>query len=394
MDKGEAKEILEQLRAYTIQVSKFLGVEPIQSGKNSYGPFADGQPTGAITHYTASNMAVTRNRPYGRLPVLLNRFAPGGTQKVGVHFIVWDEKVERFNEFRDRFDLLKDMPGEVFFMGDTEAYWHAGWFNKISYGVEIRNLGNIIKDGRGRFFWRNGAKYFGRDPIKVGFRRKGKAYRRSFWEPYTWQQMAATLWVHRLMASIYPIRPERFLGHSHVSSTRIDPGLHFPIHEMREYSLDKVKRNIPINKVPWLSEFEDDPYIYDRIDLPPEWGQLSESALNKGLYRHDWDGRPEEFQLEENVVDFGEFIKIASGPTEPDAQAWEDLRSLGYFPGVDAYSDEYKETVRIFQSRWKKRRPSGRGFFQTMKATGELCEDTKNLIKRYICMMDIIQTMV
>lgn len=378
MDAEEARATLAELRSYTIDVSKLLGVKPVQNGKNSYGKFAEGQPTGAITHYTASNMAVTKKRPYGRLPVLLNRFAPGGTQKVGVHFIVWDQKVDRFNELRARYKLLGRMPGEAFFMGDDEAFWHAGWFNKMSYGIEIRNLGKLLRDSKGRFFWKSGVKYFGRDPIKVGD---------SWWEPYTWEQMAATLWIHRLMSAIYPIRPERFLGHIHVSSTRIDPGLHFPIHEMRAYGLhglDGDKSETPLREIPFLTEFKDDPDIYDREDLPPEWEGVSEDALHAGMYRHDWDGVPDELQ------DDGEFH--GNPPLIRDAKeavrAWYDLQQLGYAPGDKPESAEFAETVRIFQARWKKRK--GRRWVQELKITGQLNDETLDKLDQMKRMIDVM----
>ena len=167
MQEDKARETLDQLRSYTAAVSRFLGIRTAQCGKNSNGPYKDGQPTGAITHYTASNMAVSKTRPFGRLPTLLNRFAPGGTQKVGVQFIVWDRKEKRLEEIRDRYPLLKDVPGEVFFMGH-EAFWHAGWFNNISYGVEIRNIGRLLRDKKGRFYWHKGVRYYGRTPISIG----------------------------------------------------------------------------------------------------------------------------------------------------------------------------------------------------------------------------------
>lgn len=354
MDASKVRETLDQLRGYTVEVTKFMGIRPVQNGRNSNGPFKKDQPSGAITHYTASNMAVTKGRPFGRLPTMLSRFAPGSSQRVGVHFIVWDQLEKRLNEIRERYPLLKEIPGEVFFMGDTESFWHAGWFNNISYGVEIRNIGRLLKDKKGRFFWNNGVRYHGRTPIAVG---------NSWWEPYTWQQMAATLWIHRAMSTLYPIRPERFLGHMHVSSTRIDPGVHFPIHEMREYALNR--KDVPIKKVPFLAEFSGDPDIGNREDLHLDWPRISEASLHKGLYRHDWDGVPEEFDAES-----GE-LKGADHIPEPDSaqeRAWFNLRQLGYHVGYGPASKEFIETVKLFQARWKKR--NGRLWVQEMRPTG------------------------
>lgn len=352
MEKEQALDVLNQLSQYTKAICKFVGVAYSQSGKNNYGPFLGERPFGAINHYTASNAAVSKQKPYGRIPVMLERFARGGKQGVGVHFIVWDNLIPRFAEIRDRYPLIKDIPSEIFFMGDDLTFWHAGWVNKWCYGVEIRNCGQLVHKN-GVYFWENGQnRYESRTPIKVG---------NSWWEPYTRAQMKSTLLVHRLMAAVHPIRPEWFLGHVHVTNTRIDPGPHFPIHEMREYSLDK--QDVPMNDIPFIKEFSDD-------GMDREETLVSEESLHKGLYRNDWDG------VEKNFNPDSEPLEVGSD-NATIIRAKRLLTSLGYSPGEinNNVTLRFQDTIRAFQGRWKVRN-SKMAFVNELKITGQLDEVT------------------
>ena len=280
-----------------------------------------------------------------------NRFARGAKQGVGVHFIVWDNLVPRFKKIQDKYYLLKDMPTEIAFMGDDLTFFHAGSANKWSYGIEIRNVGKVLKSSSGQFFWNRGKnRYHGREPIKVGA---------SYWEPYTKAQMKGVLWVNRLMAAVHPIRPERFLGHTHVSSTRIDPGPHFPIHAMREYSV--LKSNIPMNDVPFLKEFSEDPDCPLRED-----SGYSETELHAGLFRYDWDGRPDDWNEDPSTA--------PDLPDKADRNNYQSiLKSLGYYVTPETLPD----TVALFRSRWKERNHKGRGFRNMLPSAGGM--DTKAL---------------
>jgi hypothetical protein len=269
------------------------------------------------------------------------RFARGGKQGVGIHFIVWDCLIPRLKEIQDRYPELSDMPTEIAFMGDDLAFWHAGFANRWAYGVEIRNIGKVLSDSKGNLFWgKDGtARYYGRTPIKIG---------NSLWEPFTKAQMTGVLWLNRIMSSLHTIRPERFLGHVHVSNTRIDPGPHFPIHEMRQYSTLDI--DVPLEDVKFLKEFQDDNDVMNR-DEP----MISEDGYNAGLYRHDWDGVPTDW-------DGGD-----PPTTVQVGKSYEDVfRSLGYYVSSQTISD----TVAIFRGRWKERVPNGKGFRNMLSSAG------------------------
>lgn len=362
----EARETLKQLHAYTVDVQKFLGIDPIGGAKNYNGVFTGLAPNGFVFHYTASNRAQTKKRKYGRLPVLLERFKPGSSQNVGVPFIVWDEPFERFKDMKHKYPLIRDVPAEVFFMGDDLSFWHAGFANDWALGVEIRNVGQIQRKSDGVFYWNRGQhRYRGRPPIKIG---------QGHWEPYTKSQMVGALWVLRLSHSVHNLRKVRVLGHEQVSSTRIDPGLHFPIHEMRQYAMNSGCCGIPLLDVSFLNEFDDRGVDYDEEFI-------SEESLHQGLYRHDWDGVPDDIGVE-TVYDFTkehvEDVYHDDYDQNIVMQAKRDLRSCGYYIGEDIHGGQNKafiESIRLFQQRWKVRMPNRR-HRQELKTTGILDKPT------------------
>jgi hypothetical protein len=387
MDAAACREALIQMQEYTEDVSKFLGVDPVGKSKNSYGPFADNQPTGAVNHYTASNRAVGPKRPYGRLPVIMERFKPNGSQGVGVQFVVWDDVVPRFDEMRRRYPLISSVPSEMLCFGFDEAYWQAGWANRWSYGIEIRNIGKLQRQSGGAFYWNGGqVRYRSRTPIRVG---------NSYWEPYTWSQMVGALWIHRLMATIYDIQPERFIGHVHLTSTRIDPGPHFPIHEMREFAL--FKQDWPLLQAPFLQEFARRRDDGGEAIAAPDDPLVSEDSLHKGLYRHDWDGEPgenDDFDPVPMVRRPGAVESAQSLLDNKDDVLWakRQLRSVGYYIGdLDGYPNAaFLESLRIFQARWKKGKKGKPNMVQAMDVTGTLDKKTVKLIQQFVKQQDVL----
>jgi hypothetical protein len=338
MDYQQAKQVKDQLYLYTQDIYKHLGVKFQQSSKNSYGKFASNMPCGAIMHYTASNSSYDPvKRPYDRLPILLPRFARGSGQGVGVQFIILDKLIPRFEQYRSKYPMLNDMKAEVIFLGDDLTFWHAGWANSWAYGIEFRNIGRIQKKDDD-YFWNDGKlSYVGRTPIKVGS---------GYWEPYTRAQMATGLWVNRVMCACHPILPHRFLMHTHVSNTRIDAGPHFPIHEMRSYSLEPGKVEVELDQVPFLQEFQDD----QEDSLKRSDFHVSEKSLHKGLYRHDWDGVPE---WANGYPLLGpKDTEDALGSTATRENYIRQLRSVGYYADDTCLND----VVAVFRSRWKERK--------------------------------------
>ncbi len=346
MDPKEARETKRQLIELTRSFYTKLGYQYDCGGPHNYK--GEMRPIGAVNHFTASAMNLTEKNPYGRLRVLMPSFALNhkNARKVGVQAIVWDRMEPTYIELRNKFDLLRGLPTVLLYYGkdsDKElAMAHAGWVNPQLYGVEIRNIGRLKSATR----WEHGV-YNGRPAIRVG---------NSWWEPFTWEQMAGTLWFHRLMVSLYPeMKPQNFLGHTHVSDMRIDPGLHFPMHEMRQASFDQ---SIPLIDVPFLKEFT--PCGEQPIDEEDDPG-VSEISEDEGLYEEDWDGRGEEAR------------PAVSPPTGDDIHL---LRELGL------YTDEgVKEVTAWFIGRWTVSQNGKR--VRRFRGRTELDFETKKLLRQY-----------
>lgn len=326
-------DVLDDLRAYTIDISKLLGIDPVGKWRNSYGPYAEGAPSGAITHYTASNQAVGPKRPYGRLPILLERFKPRGRQGVGVQFVVWDGLIPRFKDIRARYPSLSAFECEVFFFG-LETFWHAGWANSWSYGIEIRNCGYLLKSSGGSFLWGDN-RYVGRDPAHVG---------ESWWEPFTVEQLRAAVQIHRIMAKRFHILPSRFLGHFHITSSRRDPGPMCSIETLRRYAL--MEPDVPLNtivfpdaiydaKVNENDLFPDDIVRRDRMDA------TASANASKVLLQ--------------SQADIDKAMTSLSATPARILEAKLLLHNLGYYVGDPTTSDpneSFLESLRIFEARW------------------------------------------
>jgi N-acetyl-anhydromuramyl-L-alanine amidase AmpD len=286
--------------------------------------------------------------------------------------VVWDSPLLRLTQLKKRFPLIQDIPAEVFFFGDENALWHAGSANRWSIGIEIRNCGEIHKTKTGYYWGRGRYRYRGRPPLITNSR---------FWEPYTREQMVGTLWISRLLAAVHPMEAHRFLGHTLVSSTRVDPGPHFPIHEMRSAVFDTP--DIPLLEVPFLKEFR----LVQEGDQPQDDSPVSEHSLHLGLYRHDWDG---EFSKEDIALDKKVLADQIKDPGDPKLIPYvkKALRRLGYYPGKtddDQMTDEFAETVLLFQGRWKKRVlvRGRRRWRQAVPVNGKIDQDLVDLITKF-----------
>lgn len=369
MDTDLARETLDQLESYTGDVLKFLDLRN-ENKRNHSGYFQEGFPNGVICHYTGSNRAVTGTRPWGRLPTLLSRLRPGSSQGVGAHFVVWDEVEPRLVSFRQRYPLLQEVPAEVFFFGGKLRLWHAGAANSWSLGIEVRNCGELLRDKAGFLYWNRGrTRYRGEPPVEYG----GK-----LWEPFTWSQMVAVLWVSRLVAAAYPIVPRRFLGHVHVSSTRTDPGPHFPLAALREAVF--FTPELPLLEAPFLKSF-----TVSRLSSGSEEDLVAEEQVQEGLYRDSRDG--------DAVVDGGESQlgeEKSVSPSEEDLilAIKHKLRSFGYYTGrVDSpfFDQDLRDTLCLFQSRWKvlNSNVKSRRWQAEVKATGKIDEWTLKKLDQF-----------
>ena len=361
----QAQKFFDQLVAYTQECAEKLKIPFDAKGRRNYRSWDAGYPTGHCTHFTASNDAVTKSRPMGRVPVLFRRFARRSGSP-GVHLITWDNFLPQFDEIRAKYDVFEHLDCDVWCWGLDVAFYHGNDLNGFCVGNELRNLGRVIKWGDGDWGWGRKGKnsYAGRDPIKI--RNMG------FYEPFTRAQIEAVIVTNRWLKSLYPMEPSRFLGHLAVTSNRTDPFPHFPLQLVREAVFFDDR---PLSQMDWLMAYQndqedfferDDEYIEDLmesdeddnvdndVDLLDLWSRKSISDVEfeeEGVYGED------------GVVTVGDVV-----------EAKKALYHLGYYPFAwgPAFTagdtDEYKWTIEMFQNRWVKKK--GKKVIRYVKDTG------------------------
>ena len=361
----QAQKFFDQLVAYTQECAEKLKIPFDAKGRRNYRSWDAGYPTGHCTHFTASNDAVTKSRPMGRVPVLFRRFARRSGSP-GVHLITWDNFLPQFDEIRAKYDVFEHLDCDVWCWGLDVAFYHGNDLNGFCVGNELRNLGRVIKRGDGDWGWGRKGKnsYAGRDPIKI--RNMG------FYEPFTRAQIEAVIVTNRWLKSLYPMEPSRFLGHLAVTSNRTDPFPHFPLQLVREAVFFDDR---PLSQMDWLMAYQndqedfferDDEYIEDLmesdeddnvdndVDLLDLWSRKSISDVEfeeEGVYGED------------GVVTVGDVV-----------EAKKALYHLGYYPFAwgPAFTagdtDEYKWTIEMFQNRWVKKK--GKKVIRYVKDTG------------------------
>ena len=355
-------EYFRQLSDFTKDVYDFLDIPMnAKKRKNWRNWDNDSGPEGFLYHYTASNAAVTNDRPLGRIPYMLERFAINSGSP-GVHFIVWDCKMPQFEEIRAKYPVFEILDADIFFYGLERAYYHGNSANGFAVGMEIRNVGKL-KKVNGKFFWHGGkAPYVGRPPVNV----------RGVWcEPYTLPQVKAAILMLRWLRNIYEIKPHKVLGHLHITSNRTDPMPHFPLAMIRKACFQD--RNVPLDSdhFKWFDEFElqEDRGFFFRYD---DWLEklITEDVDEESLFARE-DRPPMGFDDADGI--YGNDGIVSAGDLE---EAMNALEQIGYYPSGS--QEDITWTVKQFQNRWVKKK--GNRWVNTMKITGEVDKATiKNL---------------
>lgn len=115
--------------------------------------------------------------------------------------------------------------------------WHAGKshygdlinLNKFSIGIELDNAGKLTKEKDQYVSW------FGKiySPDEVYIHNPGSD--ETYWHKYTVEQLHALVEICKSLRDEYHIKT--ILGHSDITSRKIDPGPAFPMQEIRELVL-------------------------------------------------------------------------------------------------------------------------------------------------------------
>ena len=182
-----------------------------QLSPNMGDPFADGEPSAIVLHYTGG---ASRKSSVNHL------CQP--TTKASAHLVVGrDEHISQLVPF-------------------NVVAWHAGrsryqgreGYNRLSIGIEIDNPGPLEKRG-GQYFTAFNRECPAEEVVEAIHRNDTSA---SLWHRYTdWQVEAVTAICLALMET-YPIR--EILGHEEIASSRKrDPGPAFPLDALRQMLL-------------------------------------------------------------------------------------------------------------------------------------------------------------
>lgn len=257
--------LFDDLKTFTIDACALLKC-PFDAGKypNHYGPYAVGEPSGHVMHYTASpDSGITRVRS------LMTRFAINSspTRKKanpGIHFIVFDRLHPELAPVRAKYPQLYGPNGvfktDVLHYGLDLAFYASNWANKFTVATELRNVGKLYPKQAGsqaKFYWGSvknvgNPKYLykGRPPVKV----------RGMWcEPFTDEQIrdaetiCRTLWQYwsRFTAC-------DFLSHHHIHKNKWDCWPHFPFGRFK----NAICGSTPLDLTGYLVEL-------DRLRCPP-----------------------------------------------------------------------------------------------------------------------------
>lgn len=372
----DGKLAFDQLVDYTKEVCKLTKIAFDAKGRHNWRAWDEPVgPTGFLEHFTASNASVAPQRPLGRIPNLLKRFARNSGSP-GVHLIAWDVLQPQFADLRKKYDVYQYLECDVFCWGLDVAYYHGNAANGWAVGIENRNIGKLTKRVNGTFGWGKGGvnDYVGRNPVNV----------RGFWcEPFTRAQVAASVQLLRWLREFKPIREMKITGHENITSNRTDPSPHFPLKLVRDMAFDLT---IPIHTLDQFPEFVEDTGFFTRYD---SW---IEDDLEDNVEDSDpdlifgRDGDTSTLPVEDDPSLYGEDGAVTPGDVVEGKRA---LIQLGYWPLADneavidtKITPEYTWSMKLFQCRWVVNK--GGKWVRILKDTGVLDQPTAGMLNRML----------
>lgn len=223
------EQLFERLNAFTQDAYAHLNIDYVAGKKqwNNYGPYADGEPSGHVMHYTASPHSKYRLTNFMRRFAVNQWIKRNGRKSagVGIGFAVFDRFHDALADVRsnypDLFGTNGVFHGDVLHWGLDLAFYSSNWANKFTVGTEIRNCGKLKKkDGK---FYFGKSVYTGRTPIEV----------RGMWcEPFTDGQILDTVTICRNLKK-WEMKhahfdPMHFMSHHLIHKTKWDAWPHYP----------------------------------------------------------------------------------------------------------------------------------------------------------------------
>lgn len=291
----QAKVFFSALRAVSVAFLKKYGL-PTDQGNKKYSDWKEGHPVGVTEHFTAGVAWKGTVR-------WLND--GGNDNKVSCQMLILDRMLPEYKDLISGIPELKDLQVVVLLLSDgIIPCWHAGWVNKLNFGIENRNAGPLRYDGVKWYWWAN--DWNAEFPVQ-SLGKTPQNFDGKWWEPYTFGQVCANILVCQMLYCLYPgMDPRWFLPHSATAGTKFDTGRAYPLNDVR----DAVFNQKPISDLIWLHDYKADPQYMDDYDEQEDQEFLLELALRQENRFDD--------------VDFDEDLVVVEMPAEADLQMLVD----------------------------------------------------------------------
>jgi len=245
-----AAEFFEHLRAASVELLEWFSL-PTTIGFKTYSEWAHDMPIGVTEHYTAGISWQGPLRWLGDGP---------HKNKVSCQMLILDRMLPEAKNIYAKYSALKDLEVTTILQSDgIIPAWHAGWVNRLTFGIENRNAGRLRGSEGDWRWWGKGwkAKFpheeLGKTPILLDGQ---------WWEPYTIGQIKANILVCQYLHAFYQreggLDLRWFLPHSATTGTKSDTGRAFPLQDVR----DAVFAQMPIDGIPWLQSYAANPTEY------------------------------------------------------------------------------------------------------------------------------------
>lgn len=331
--KRQAVDFFKALREVSVDFLIGNGL-PVDQGRKKYATWRRGYPVGVTQHFTAG---------VGWRGTV--RWLNDGPKEnsVSCQMLILDRMLPDYKNLVSKYPELKDLQVTTLLLSEgIIPCWHAGWVNKLTFGIENRNVG-MLRNDEGRWCWwaDNWNATFpettlGKTPVIC----YGK-----WWEPYTYGQICANILVCQMLYSRFPkMDPRWFLPHSATSGRKTDTGPLFPLHRVR----DAVFDGTPIKEIGWLKSFDADPkQMADYVE------EEDETFLAEAFKQGDRMGTLEDPDFQDNVPEADLQLLVEEGDWRKELPAIRRaLNLLGYkVPASDSWEMD-KDTalaVWIFQ---------------------------------------------
>jgi N-acetyl-anhydromuramyl-L-alanine amidase AmpD len=344
--EAEARDFFERLATYAAEYVRIAipQVHRHWPSGNCYEEWRFDHPIGNVLHYTAGvSFAGT-----------IRHFVLGS--RASSNWVVAKALDARFDRIRADLGLDAALRAEcVQVVPPTLPAWHAGWMNRLTTGIEVRNAGVLraYPKDRGepgqRSMTRNAFfEYAGRDVDDLDFFWWGEGWTKRFegevlevngswWESWSRGSIATVIALLRYLNALHPGRldPVHLLAHHQVAAAKNDVVLPVDLDLIRTAVLFDDRH---VDDLEWLAEYDDCEDGFEDVDDP--W-MLRES-----------DERQSD-RAEEDLDGFEPGARI-SGADLPD-WAIEALRRFGFFVGhsngtnVEVDEEAVRRSTRIYQ---------------------------------------------